>query len=61
VIAGTDSRSMQGVSQDVYRFMPFQLSLKDTAMIHGTNEHISIDNLKRTINFYAQLIVTSAG
>ncbi len=61
VIAGTDSRSMQEVSDDIYRFMPFQLSLKDTAMIHGTNEHISIDNLKRTINFYAQLIVASAG
>jgi carboxypeptidase PM20D1 len=61
VLAGTDSRSMEGVSEDVYRFLPFQLSLKDTAMIHGTNEHISIDNLKRTINFYAQLIVTSAG
>jgi carboxypeptidase PM20D1 len=61
VIAGTDSRSMQGISDDVYRFVPFHLDLKDTAMIHGTNEHISIDNLKRTIIFYAQLIATSAG
>jgi carboxypeptidase PM20D1 len=61
VIAGTDSRAMQEISDDVYRFLPFHLDLKDTAMIHGTNEHISIDNLKRTINFYAQLIETSAG
>lgn len=61
VVAATDSRSMQEISDDVYRFMPTQFSLKDTAMIHGTNEHITLDNLKRAINFYAHLIVASAG
>ncbi len=61
VVGGTDSRSMQGVSDDVYRLLPFHFSLKETAMIHGTNEHLSIDNLKRAINFYARLIKTSAG
>ncbi len=61
VVAGTDSRSMQGVSDDVYRLLPFHFSLKETAMIHGTNEHVSIENLKRAINFYSRLIATSAG
>ncbi len=61
VIAGTDGRAMQDVSDDVYRLLPFHMSLKDTAMIHGTNEHVSIDNLKRAINFYSRLIATSAG
>jgi carboxypeptidase PM20D1 len=61
VLGGTDSRAMQDISDDVYRLLPFQLSLKDTAMIHGTNEHISADNLKRAINFYSSLIATSAG
>lgn len=61
VVAGTDSRSFEGISQDVYRFMPMHFTLKDTAMIHGTNEHMTIDNFRRMINFYAQLIATSAG
>jgi carboxypeptidase PM20D1 len=61
VVAGTDSRSMEGVSQDVYRFMPMHFSLKESAMIHGTNEHMAIDSFKRMIDFYARLIATSAG
>ncbi|QNO26672.1 M20 family peptidase [Sphingopyxis sp. OPL5] len=61
VVAGTDSRSMEGVSQDVYRFMPMHFSLKETAMIHGTNEHMAIDSFQRMIDFYARLIATSAG
>jgi carboxypeptidase PM20D1 len=61
VVAGTDSRSMVGVSDDVYRFMPFKVSIKETAMIHGTNEHISLDNLGRMVRFFTRLIATSAG
>jgi carboxypeptidase PM20D1 len=61
VVGGTDSRSMQNISDDVYRLLPFHLNLKDTAMLHGTNEHVSVENLKRAINFYARLIMTSAG
>jgi carboxypeptidase PM20D1 len=61
VVAGTDSRSMEPVSEDVYRFMPIHVSLKEAAMIHGTNEHMTIDSFKRMIDFYARLIATSAG
>ena len=61
VVAGTDSRSFSGLSEDVYRFMPAHFTVKETGMIHGTNEHITTQNLSRMINFYAQLIVTSAG
>lgn len=61
VVAGTDSRSFSAVSQDVYRFMPAHFTIRETGMIHGTNEHITIQNLSRMINFYAQLIATSAG
>lgn len=61
VVAGTDSRNFQGISDDVYRFMPVQFKLSDTAMIHGTNEHMPIKDLNRIINFYIRLIKTSAG
>ena len=61
VVGATDSRSMEPVSDDVYRFMPMHFTLKETAMIHGTNEHMTIDSFKRMIDFYARLIATSAG
>ncbi|HMT45365.1 MAG TPA: M20 family peptidase [Chakrabartia sp.] len=61
VVAGTDSRNFSGVSRDVYRFMPMLFTMKETAMIHGTNEHMSIENLRRMVGFYAQLIATAAG
>jgi carboxypeptidase PM20D1 len=61
VVAGTDSRSFERVSADVYRFMPMHFRIADTKMIHGTNEHMDIDSFKRMITFYARLIATSAG
>jgi len=61
VVAGTDSRSMEPVSEDVYRFMPMHFSLKESAMIHGTNEHMRVDSFKRMIDFYARLVATAAG
>ncbi len=61
VVGGTDSRNFYGVSDDVYRFTAARLSTKDTAMIHGTNEHVSLENLGRMIRFYARLIATAAG
>ena len=61
VVGATDGRSMAPISEDVYRFMPMHFSLKETAMIHGTNEHMTIDSFKRMIDFYARLIATSAG
>ncbi len=59
VIAGTDSRSMSEVSADVYRFQPIVFAMKDVKMIHGTNEHISLDNLQRMTGYYAQLIMVA--
>jgi carboxypeptidase PM20D1 len=61
VVGGTDSRNFENISDDVYRFMPMQFTIKSAAMIHGTNEHMTIANLKRMIEFYAQLVATSAG
>lgn len=61
VVAGTDGRSMEPVSRDVYRFMPMHFTLEESTMVHGTNEHMKIDSFKRMIDFYARLIATSAG
>ena len=61
VVAETDSRSMTPVSQDVYRFQAINLASGDIKMIHGTNEHMTLDNLSSLIRFYAGLIATAAG
>ena len=61
VTGGTDSRYMQPVAKDVYRFQPMKFALKDTQMIHGTNEHMTLENLGLAVQFYARLIATAAG
>lgn len=61
VTAGTDSRWLQPVAKDVYRFQPVEFALKDVQMIHGTNEHMTLRNLEKMVQFYARLIVTAAG
>ncbi|HZZ69037.1 MAG TPA: M20 family peptidase [Phenylobacterium sp.] len=61
VTAGTDSRYLQPVATNVYRFQAMDLGLKDVEMIHGTNEHLTLTNLKQCVQFYARLIATAAG
>lgn len=61
VLGGTDSRHLQPVAKDVYRFQPVELKLSELPQIHGTNEHLSLENLERMVQFYARLIATAAG
>ena len=61
VVGGTDSRSMVGVSDDVYRFMAIAFSTDDVKMLHGTNEHMTVKNLEGLITFYTRLLATAAG
>jgi carboxypeptidase PM20D1 len=60
VTATTDSRYLAGIAQSVYRFQPIVASLRDFEMIHGTNEHMTLDNLGRMTEFYTRLIATAA-
>jgi hypothetical protein len=43
--AASDSRYMGPIADDIYRFQPLVLSVDATKMIHGTDEHISVDNV----------------
>ena len=61
VTAGTDSRFLTPVAKDVYRFQPVEFGMKDIEMIHGTNEHMTLKNLEKMLQFYGRLIVTAAG
>jgi carboxypeptidase PM20D1 len=60
VVAGTDSRYLQPVARDVYRFQPMVVPMHGVGMIHGTNEHMTLENLARMTGFYARLIATAA-
>jgi len=60
VITGTDSRFYEPVSENIYRFMPVQLTNDDLKRIHGIDERISIDSYKTMIMFYYQLILNSS-
>ena len=39
---------MAGLADDIYRFQPIVASIGELQMIHGTNEHMTSDNLRRT-------------
>jgi carboxypeptidase PM20D1 len=60
VTATTDSRSLAGIAENIYRYSPMVASMREFEMIHGTNEHMTLDNLRRTAEFYARLIATAA-
>ncbi|MFC1559245.1 M20 family peptidase [Gemmatimonadota bacterium] len=59
VVAATDSRYYQRLSENVYRFQPIRLRQEDLSRMHGANERISIEDYADSIRFYRQLIVNS--
>ncbi len=61
VVGGTDARHYDRVSDDVYRFVPFVYGTESLRLAHGSNEHISVDNLVGGVSFYERLIRAGAG
>lgn len=59
VIAATDSRYYQIVSDQIYRFQPLYLQQDDLKRIHGIDERISVENYRQAIRFYRQLLLNS--
>lgn len=58
-LGGTDSRHYQVLTPNVYRFTPI-LGRKETlAMMHGTNERVSIDSYARAVRFFIRLLERS--
>lgn len=56
MIAGSDARFFHEITDAVYRFMPFYLTLDDTDRIHGTNERVEKKQLARAVVFYRRLL-----
>ena len=58
---GTDTKHYQGLSRNVYRFVPMRLGEGDISRFHGTNERVAVDNYADAVRFYAQLVRNTAG
>lgn len=52
----TDSRHYSNLSSEIYRFRPFQLTPADLSRIHGIDERIKIEDLKKSVLVYRELI-----
>lgn len=53
---GTDSRHYETIAGDVYRFQPLRLKEEELALVHGTGEHLTVDNVGRMLRFYKKLM-----
>ncbi len=57
VLGATDGRYATAITDSVYRFAPAVMSTEDLAGFHGTNERISVENMRRLSEGYAQIIL----
>ena len=57
VLGGTDARFASKISDNVYRFQPSYVSMAEVAGFHGTNERLSVENIGRMVEGYAQIIL----
>jgi carboxypeptidase PM20D1 len=58
---GTDTKHFQGMTPNIYRFLPVRIQREDLARVHGTNERIGVENYAGVVRFYVQLIRNGAG
>ena len=58
-IAATDAKHYYPVSDNVYRFTPFELSPETQKGIHGLNECCSIESLGLATDFFKEFIIRS--
>ena len=59
MIATTDSRHYQKLTNNIYRFTGLSLNKSNIKTFHGINEHVSVDSFEESIRFYGRLIINS--
>jgi carboxypeptidase PM20D1 len=57
MIGVSDSRHMRVLTDDIYRFNPLQLGLRDMALAHGFDERISLENYGRMLTYFQHVLV----
>lgn len=56
MVGSSDSYYYSGVSPNVFRFAPYQITPENIDLIHNDNERITIESYKSMINFYYRLV-----
>jgi carboxypeptidase PM20D1 len=56
MMAATDSRHYQDLAGGIFRFSPHRLTPGELDRIHGHDERISLENLRRGFEFYSRLL-----
>lgn len=56
MLGGTDARHYNEISDCVIRFSPIKVSKEDRDGIHGLNEKIKVETLKKCLEFYQRLL-----
>jgi len=57
VVGNTDTYWYWNLSDQIYRFLPIAMALKDATMVHGYNERIGVRALNDLVKFYETLIL----
>ena len=60
-IGATDGRYFAALTPNVYRFSPIHVTPETLKQMHGPAEHISVEDAKTAVRFYAQLILNLCG
>jgi carboxypeptidase PM20D1 len=60
MIAATDSRRMTPAATDIYTFEFTRGTVDELERVHGVNERMTLQNLRRLETFFARLIATTA-
>ncbi|NQY36506.1 MAG: M20/M25/M40 family metallo-hydrolase [Alteromonadaceae bacterium] len=60
VMGGTDSKYFYPLTDSVYRFLMIRVNPKTMNIIHGIDEHISIENYVMSIQYFHELLRKSA-
>jgi carboxypeptidase PM20D1 len=56
MLATTDSRHYKDLAGHIFRFSPYRLNPAEMAGIHGHDERVSEENLRRGLQFYTALL-----
>jgi carboxypeptidase PM20D1 len=56
MFAGSDAKHYDAVSKNTYRFLPVQITSEDLTRMHGTNEHVSVENYLKAIKVYSEVM-----
>lgn len=60
MLAASDARHFQELTEQSYRFMPIRFQSADLQRVHGTDERIAVDQLADMVRFYHRLLSQGA-